>query len=252
VFTTTAEVDRTIAKLKRRIQDIQSLEQDHVRYSDDRVDNVQHQIRDTIRAEFGEGSPQYDRHRYFKIDDTPATISFYDDGGARAQHDLEASYTGAKTRIEGLIQQLLERREELEEPEVAPRAIFAGRTLNPVITTAAKPLYDSGHHALAVFEASKALINLVKAKSERQEDGVALMRRVFSRNSPILAFNDLADQSDMDEQEGMMHLYEGAAMAVRNTRGHRVGVTDAPERALQYLEVLSLLADRLDETKKLK
>lgn len=50
----------------------------------------------------------------------------------------------------------------------------------------------------------------------------------------------------------MMHLYEGAAMGIRNPRGHRVGVTDSAERALQYLEVLSLLADRLDETKKIR
>jgi hypothetical protein len=29
------------------------------------------------------------------------------------------------------------------------------------------------------------------------------MRTVFSRNDPILAFSDLKDQSDFDEQEGL-------------------------------------------------
>ena len=43
-------------------------------------------------------------------------------------------------------------------------------------------------------------------------DGVALMQTVFSVNDPILAFNDRSDQSDKDEQQGMMHLYIGAAM----------------------------------------
>jgi hypothetical protein len=28
---------------------------------------------------------------------------------------------------------------------------------------------------------------------------------VFSRNAPILAFNELKDQTDLDEQQGMMH-----------------------------------------------
>ncbi len=50
----------------------------------------------------------------------------------------------------------------------------------------------------------------------------------------------------------MMHLYVGAAMGVRNPVGHRVGVTERPERALQYLELFSLLADRLDDAKKIK
>ena len=35
------------------------------------------------------------------------------------------------------------------------------------------------------------------------------MRTVFSSKDPILAFNDLADQTDRDEQEGTMHLFEG-------------------------------------------
>jgi hypothetical protein len=50
----------------------------------------------------------------------------------------------------------------------------------------------------------------------------------------------------------MMFLYAGAAMAVRNPLGHRVEIKESPERALQYLELLSFLADRLDETRKLK
>jgi uncharacterized protein (TIGR02391 family) len=97
------------------------------------------------------------------------------------------------------------------------------------------------------------LINLVKTKSGRPDlDGVALMQTAFSVNDPVLAFNDRADQSDKDEQQGMMHLYIGAAMGVRNPVGHRVGVTERPERALQYLELFSLLADRLDDAKKVK
>lgn len=46
----------------------------------------------------------------------------------------------------------------------------------------------------------------------------------------------------------MVHLYESAVMAIRNPGGHRVSVTQNPNRALQYIEFLSLLADRLDET----
>jgi hypothetical protein len=40
---------------------------------------------------------------------------------------------------------------------------------------------------------------------------------VFSKNNPVLAFNDLANRTDLDEQEGMMHLFEGTVLAIRNS-----------------------------------
>lgn len=74
------------------------------------------------------------------------------------------------------------------------------------------------------------------------------MRTVFSRNAPVLAFNDLSDQTDSDEQEGMMHLFEGAALAIRNPGRH--SFPEGPEqRAVEYLSLLSLLAYRVQETR---
>ena len=108
-----------------------------------------------------------------------------------------------------------------------------------------------GHYAQAVFEAAKVLVDLVKKSSGvTDRDGADLMRAVFSKNKPVLAFNDLKDDSDLNEQEGMMHLYEGAVQVVRNVRGHRPGVKDEAERALQYLELLSLLADGIGDTRR--
>ena len=77
------------------------------------------------------------------------------------------------------------------------------------------------------------------------------MRTVFSPKDPVLAFNDLSDQSDHDEQEGMMHLFEGAVLGIRNPRGHSF-LDDVPGRALEYIMLLSLLANRLEESKKRK
>jgi uncharacterized protein (TIGR02391 family) len=91
------------------------------------------------------------------------------------------------------------------------------------------------------------LVDAVKRKSARQDlDGTDLMRKVFSRRNSALAFNQLADQSDEDEQEGLMHLFEGAVLAIRNPRGHRPGMADDPALALEYLSLLSLLMGRLD------
>jgi Protein of unknown function (Hypoth_ymh) len=53
-------------------------------------------------------------------------------------------------------------------------------------------------------------MNDPKDWSGRHElDGASLVRTTFSPNNPILKFNNLADQTHRDEQEGMMHLFEG-------------------------------------------
>ena len=75
-----------------------------------------------------------------------------------------------------------------------------------------------------------------------------LYTAVFSKNSPVLGFNDLKDKTDEDEQVGMMHLFEGAVLGIRNPGGH--SFPEGPEqRAIEYISLLSLLAYRVQEAK---
>lgn len=255
-FRTTDQIDAAIRKLERRIQDIEAIGADGVRHRDARVQNVQHSIRDTIQEIFGSGSQQLDRHRYFKVDNAPhiAGTNFDDLGELeeRRQAKFVEGISGAITRIRGLIDHLDEKREELAKPEAAPRVAFEGRSLHPAIGEAATDLYRDGHYAQAVFEAGKALVALVKETSgdTMNRDGSDLMQAVFSPKNPMLAFSELIDQTDRSEQQGMMFLYAGAVMAIRNPGGHRVGFIETPQRALQYLELLSLLAERVGDTQR--
>jgi uncharacterized protein (TIGR02391 family) len=110
-------------------------------------------------------------------------------------------------------------------------------------------LYLDGHHNEAVFNACKALVNMVKEKSGNyNDDGAPLMLKVFSKNAPVLAFNELKDQTDEDEQQGMMHLYAGAVLAIKNPGSHAFP-EESPDRALELIAFLSLLAKRVDETR---
>jgi uncharacterized protein (TIGR02391 family) len=92
---------------------------------------------------------------------------------------------------------------------------------------------------------------MVKEKSRRHDlDGSVLMSTVFSKNNPVLAFNDLKEQTDRDEQEGMMHLFMGAVLALRNTRAHAL-TDDTSEAALECVVFLSMLARRVDRAKRM-
>lgn len=61
--------------------------------------------------------------------------------------------------------------------------------------------------------------------------------------------NDLQDPTDLDEQEGMMHLFMGAVLALRNPRAHALNV-DTAEGAAESIAFLSMLAKRVDQAKR--
>jgi uncharacterized protein (TIGR02391 family) len=129
------------------------------------------------------------------------------------------------------------------------RAAFEGLDLHQRIAGACADVYRDGHYPDAVLRASLALENFVKEKSGRYDiSGSTLMEQVFSANNPTLAFNALADQSDRDEQRGMMLLFQGIVFAFRNPRAHKL-LEDSPEEAVESIALISLLAKRLEQAK---
>jgi uncharacterized protein (TIGR02391 family) len=146
---------------------------------------------------------------------------------------------------------LRERREDLEGGDKpAPSSYFEKLNLHPRIADVARDLFLDGHHFEAVFAGAKALVNFVKERSGRHDlDGAPLVRTVFSKNNPVLAFNELADQADQDQQEGLMHLFEGAVLGIRNPGGHAFP-EGSEQRAIEYISLLSLLAYLVQEAKK--
>jgi uncharacterized protein (TIGR02391 family) len=155
------------------------------------------------------------------------------------------------TLLNGIIQQLEEKRSEVGgDPAAKAKNAFEQMELHQRIAAVCAELYRDGHYRQAVLDASIALVNYVKEKSRQHSlDGSSLMTTVFSANKPVLAFNELKDQTDKDEQEGLMHLFMGAVLALRNPRAHAL-FDDSPEMALDYIAFLSMLAKRLDSARR--
>jgi uncharacterized protein (TIGR02391 family) len=120
--------------------------------------------------------------------------------------------------------------------------------LHPFLVEACGRLWSDGHYAEAVRKAAVALEVLVKERAGYHEKtGVQLMSHVFSPENPLLAFNSLADQSDLDEQKGMMMLFQGIVAAFRNPRSHKL-VEDSATGAQEAISLMNVLARRLDKT----
>jgi uncharacterized protein (TIGR02391 family) len=242
------EIDAAIKKLERRIDELAGLDARAAIMEGNGADDVvRSNIRESIREVFGSESPEFREHGHISIWAGPMMINMGKERIAEATERGKVHVTGI---LKGLIARLQERREEFEGSSVGPASYFDRLNLHPRIAGVANDLFHDGYHWEAVFAASKSLVNYVKERSgEHQLDGAALMRTVFSRNKPILAFSELKDQTDQDEQEGMMHLFVGAVLGIRNPGGHTF--PEGPEqRAVEYVSFLSLLAYRVQEAKR--
>ncbi len=247
---TEGEIINGIEKLKRRINEVQSLSNDNVAFDDERVKNVEHNIREAVRKIFGDKSPEFSDHQYHGI--WHGDINMMDTGGVRQSKFLNG-IPQTIIMIEGLMARLNEKQADLKSNSFVQKKMdIKNLDIHPIISAVCIKLYNDEHYGDAVFAASKSLINYVKERSGKYDlDGAPLMRTVFSKNTPILAFSQLKDQTDLDEQEGMMHLFEGTVLAIRNPRGHSFP-EDSPEEALEWIGFLSLLAKRLEKATKFK
>ena len=248
-FSSADEIDRAIKKIERRIEELERLDVRKAILEDNGSDDVvRSNIRETIREVFGGNSPEYREHEHIRLWAGPMYMGI---GPAEIIEGTDRGRNQVRGILQGLVDRLREKREDLvTHGQTQPSTYFDRLNLHPRIADVANDLFLDGYHWEAVFAASKALVNYVKERSGRHDlDGAGLMRTVFSKNSPLLAFNELSDQTDLDEQEGMMHLFEGAVLGIRNPGGH--AFPEGPEqRAMEYISLLSLLAYRVQEAKR--
>ncbi len=168
-------------------------------------------------------------------------------GDDEAQEFFAEALPQAVPLLENLVVRLEEERARLgQATDGRVRTVFEGLELHPRIAGACGDLYRDKHYAEAVLSAFLALETFVQEKSGRYDvSGPLLMEQVFFPDRPLLAFNALADQSDMDEQKGLMLLFQGVVFAFRNPRAPRA-LADSSEEALEAIAVISLLAKRLE------
>jgi len=236
-----------ISKLERRLKEVKEFDySDLTDQFDPKVEALQDRLDTTLDEVFG---PDTIERRRFETWLSQAPLVTGGIPTAEVQRGFQEGFEEAAIKLQNAIFVLNEKLEDLEvDPAVGAIRSIQGMDLHQTIAKFAGQRFKDGHYADAVEAACKALINLVQVASGKSDlDGVDLMRRVFSASNPILRFNELANKTDRGEQEGMMHLYEGAILAFRNPRAHKL-VEDNPQIALETIGFISFLAKLLDKT----
>jgi uncharacterized protein (TIGR02391 family) len=252
VSLSTEQARAAIPKVRRRLEELSSLDLNGLNNhtGGHLLDSHVQKINATIREIYGVNSVEYDE---YSIDTfRPVFMAYYSgmDSSITGNIDPVRSKVGGGIAKLSTLLQILEEQIGETVADVASRAIRAyhGLDLHPEVSRASSRLYLDGHFASAVEASVKALNSLVRLRSGLEFDGTTLMERAFNPSNPVLKFNDLQDQSDKDEQKGFMQMFSGAISGLRNPRAHGF-IQDDPERALEFIAFVSLLAKLLDEAK---
>jgi uncharacterized protein (TIGR02391 family) len=249
-----AQMHGAIPLLEARIAELEALSVETVSSrSDPKVSALQSAIDGTLDRIFGADTNEYHRLSAAKVLDAPLSVVAAASDPTPILQIRQRIEENRQRAIALLSQEVALMKEQLGDSVSGPaeRAIraYGNLDLHPEVARAASELYRDGHYANAIEDAVKALNDLVRMRSGEALDGTKLMQKVFSSTAPILRFNPLADQSDKDEQVGFMMMFSGAVAGLRNPRAHKL-IKDDPERALEFIAFVSLLAKLLDTAKK--
>jgi len=241
------QMKAAIPKLKRRLEELQAIDVSTIqKRREPRFDALEQKIDSTLVDIFGNDTVEHRRYRVML--DTASINMMY----ATPLHEVREGYQRGIEQAISNLQTIIELFEEKmgdmgESPDGRALRAFGELDIHPEVDRAVTKLFNDGHYSNAVEDACKVLDGLVKLRSGKSDiSGTELMQHVFSPNNPILKFNDLNTESEISEQQGMMFLYAGAMLALRNPRAHGL-IEDDPEKALEYIAFISLLAKSLDK-----
>lgn len=247
------QIRRAILAIDRRIKEIKETNLDTLteESGDNTLDALVQKANATLRDIFGADTIEY---REYEIGPLNAYGVVGSGWGDEYSETLRSRLPEIKKQVGRAVNTLETARDILkerllpEDPASGNRVLRAydGLELHPEIARAASKRFQDGNYSDAVEAAVKALNGLVRLRSGSDLDGTKLMESVFSPNNPMIKFNALADQSDKDEQKGFMMMFSGAVAGLRNPRAHKF-IQDDPERALEFIAYVSLLAKLLDD-----
>jgi len=115
---TLEEINRGIAKLKRRIGELQVLLDTQVKYEDPLVRNAELEIPTTIEDVFGEESREYEEYSYVRLRSEILSKSAHETAPAaeqRNQSEFIHRVHEIMVRLQGLVKRLEEKKEDFKK-----------------------------------------------------------------------------------------------------------------------------------------
>lgn len=131
------------------------------------------------------------------------------------------------------------------------KRLFDARDFYKSIVDASRRQFLDCDFPDAVFSAYKKVLINVKGKSgNMKEDGMSLVTSIFNPKNPVLQTPLVMWTEDTSIQEGIMHLFMGAVLCIRNVFAHKDIYLTEIDTTLEYLSFASFLCRILDVLQK--
>lgn len=177
---TVPEIDTGIRKIKRRIDEVQTLASAGVRYDNARVRSAETNIRETVRDVFGSNSPEFRDYEHHDIWD--GGYGTYDEE-PELQRKFLSGVTQTVLSLEGLISRLEEKRLDLADVS-AP----AARESSPEPTRNGRRVFIVHGHDHEAKELTARFLEKLKLEpiilSERPSEGRTIIEK-FEAHSDV-------------------------------------------------------------------
>lgn len=119
--------------------------------------------------------------------------------------------------------------------------------LHPLIIESSYSQFKNGHFRDAVLNSIVAIFDLIRKRTEIDQDGSILIAEAFGLKNPKLIFSDLETESGKNEQKGFIQILQGVYQGIRNPKAHSL-FSDLEElETIQYLIFSSVLIRRVEE-----
>ncbi|MDR6493515.1 TIGR02391 family protein [Paraburkholderia sp. 22099] len=119
--------------------------------------------------------------------------------------------------------------------------------LHPIIANRAWDFYVTNHFRQAVETSVTAVFDYIRARTQSQLDGQALVTEVFKLEGAKLILSTLDTESGRSEQKGFINIFTGAYVGVRNPLAHSTINGFTQKEAAEHMVLASLLAGKVDK-----
>lgn len=128
------------------------------------------------------------------------------------------------------------------------RADLTSRGVHPDVLRFCREELLADNYFHAVLEAVKSVADKIRQRTGLTDDGAELVDRAFSGDAPMLAINELKNESEKGEQRGFSNLIKGTFSMFRNTTAHapRIHWQMTKEDAEDLFSMVSLMHRRID------
>jgi len=128
------------------------------------------------------------------------------------------------------------------------RADLTAREVHPDVLFFCREELLADNYFHAVLEATKSVADKLRTRTGLTDDGGLLVDKALAGDSPMLAINPLATESEWSEQRGFANLVKGIFGMFRNPTAHaaRIHWTMEKKDAEDLLSVVSLIHRRID------